>query len=282
MILLITETCNLNCLFCSAKGRNAKINRKTILQQINQCQDGLTISGGEPTLSPDLFWIIEEAKKKNLFVELQTNGITLFYKSLALKLVKSGIDLFNINFSSHLPSINDKITQTKGLFKNKVGGIKNLQAIGANIRLTCVVNALNYKDLEDYVVFVKKNFPRIKFLQFSFIKIMGNARKNPQILITYEKVQPYLLKAFKKCQELNIDFITDHIPLCYLDNFIEYHIDYQKIIRGEKPEYSLKEKVKLKQCADCRLNSFCCGVRKDYLDFFGKKTKVKPLKIYEK
>jgi MoaA/NifB/PqqE/SkfB family radical SAM enzyme len=278
MILLITETCNLNCLFCSAKGRNAKINRKTILQQINQCKDGLTISGGEPTLSPDLFWIIEEAKKKNLFVELQTNGITLCYKGLVSKLVKAGVNLFNINFPSHLSLINDKITQTKGLFKNKIEGIKNLQAVGSNIRLTCVVNALNYKDLQDYVIFVKQNFPKIKFLQFSFIKIMGQARKNPQILITYEKVQPFLLRAFKKCQELNIDFITDHIPLCYLDNLVKYHIDYQKIIRGEKPEYSLKEKMKLKECADCRLNSFCYGVRKDYLEFFGKKTKVKPLK----
>lgn len=278
MILPITETCNLNCLFCSAKDRNAKINRDGIWQLINQAKDGLVITGGEPTLSPDLFWVIEEAKKKNLFVELQTNGITLCYKGLVSKLVKSGVDLFNINFPSHLPSINDKITQTKGLFKNKIKGIRNLQAVGANIRLTCVVNALNYKYLEDYVVFVKQNFLKIKFIQFSFIKIMGNAKKNPKILITYEKVQPYLLKAFKKCQELNIDFITDHIPLCYLDDFVKYHIDYQKIIRGEKPEYSLKEKVKLKECSDCRLNSFCYGVRKDYLEFFGNKTMVKPQK----
>lgn len=278
MILPITETCNLNCLFCSAKGRNVKMDKEITRQLINQSKDGLVITGGEPTLSPDLFWVIEEAKKKNLFVELQTNGITLCYKGLVSKLVESGVNLFNINFSSHLSSINDKITQTKGLFKNKIKGIKNLQDIGVNIRLTCVVNTLNYKYLEDYVIFVKQNFPKIKFIQFSFIKIMGNAQKNPQILITYEKTQPYLLKAFKKCQELNIDFITDHIPLCYLDNFIKYHIDYQKIIRGEKPEYSLKEKVKLKECAGCRLNSFCYGVRKDYLKFYGQKTKVKPIK----
>jgi len=277
MILPITEKCNLNCLFCSAKGRNAKMEKTTIHQMINQAKDGLVISGGETTLSPDLFWVIEEAKKKNLFVELQTNGITLCYKGLVSKLVKSGVDLFNINFPSHLSSVNDKITQTKGLFKNKIVGINNLQDVGANIRLTCVINALNYKYLEDYVIFVKRNFPKIKFIQFSFIKIMGNAQENPQILITYEKTQPYLLKAFKKCQELHIDFITDHIPLCYLDNFVKYNVDYQKIIRGKKLEYSLEEKMKLKGCADCRLNSYCCGVRKDYLKFFGQKTKVKPI-----
>ncbi len=278
MFLPITDKCSQNCLFCSATGRNANTDRKFFLQRIEQSKDRLTISGGEPTLSPDLFWVIKEAKKKKLFIEFQTNGNTLYYKDLVSKLVKSGIDLFNINFSSHLSSINDKITQTKGLFKNKIEGIKNLQAVGANIRLTCVVNALNYKDLQDYVIFVKQNFPKIKYIQFSFIKIMGQAKKNPQILITYEKVQPYLLKAFKKCLELNIDFITDHIPLCYLDDFIKYHIDYQKIASGKESDVSLKEKVKLKECADCRMNHFCYGVRKDYLDFFGKKTKVKPIK----
>ena len=278
MFLPITEKCNQNCLFCSATGRSANTGKKFFRQIINQSKDRLTVSGGEPTLSPDLFWVIKEAKKKNLFIEFQTNGNTLYYKDLVLKLVKSGVDLFNINFSSHLSPINDKITQTKGLLKNKIIGIKNLQNVGANIRLTCIVNALNYKNLEDYVIFVSQNFPKIKYIQFSFIKIMGNARKNPQILITYEETQPYLLKAFKKCQELNIDFITDHIPLCYLDDFVKYHIDYQKIVSGKESVVSLKEKVKLKQCADCRLNSFCYGVRKDYLEFFGEKTKVKPIK----
>lgn len=278
MFLPITEKCNQNCLFCSATGRNANTDRKFFLRLIEQSKDHFTISGGEPTLSPDLFWVIKEAKKKKLFIEFQTNGNTLYYKDLVLKLVKSGIDLFNINFSSHLSSVNDQITQTKGLLKNKIIGIKNLQAFDANIRLTCIVNALNYKTLDDYVIFVKQNFPKIKYIQFSFIKIMGNAKINPQILITYEKVQPYLLKAFKKCQEFDINFITDHIPLCYLDDFVKYHIDYQKIVSGKESEVSLKEKVKLKECADCRMSHFCYGVRKDYLEFFGQKTQVKPIK----
>jgi len=278
MILPITNECNQNCLFCAAKGRKDKIEKKIFQRVMNQAKDGLVISGGEPTLSPDLFWVIQEAKKKNLSIELQTNGITLYYKDLALKLVESGVDLFNLNFPSHLSSINDKITQTKGLFDKKIKGIKNLQNVGANLRLTCIVNSLNYKNLEDYVIFVNQNFPRIKYIQFSFIKIMGAAKKNPQILISYEKVQLYLLKAFKKCQELNIEFIADHIPPCYMGDFKRYHIDYQKISRGEKPEYSLREKVKPKECVNCSLNSFCCGVRKDYLQFFGKKTKVKPIK----
>ncbi len=278
IILPITNQCNQNCLFCSAKGRKDQLGKNFFQRIINQTKDGLIISGGEPTLSSELFWIIEEAKKKNLFIELQTNGAALCYKDLATKLVKSGVDLFNVNFPSHLPLINDKITQTRGLFNKKVKGIKNIEDQKANLRLTCIINSLNYKDLEDYVIFVNQNFPRIKYIQFSFIKILRQAKKNPQILISYQKVQPYLLKGFKKCQELNIEFITDHILLCYLGDYKKHHIDYQKISRGEKPKYSLREKVKMKECSGCAWSFYCCGVRKDYLKFFGQETKVLPIK----
>jgi MoaA/NifB/PqqE/SkfB family radical SAM enzyme len=278
MILPITNQCNQNCLFCSAKGRKEKLKKKFFQGVINQAQCSLVVSGGEPTLSLDLFWVIKKAKEKKLFVELQTNGITLFYKDLVVKLVKSGVDLFNINFSSHLSSVNDEITQTKGFFDKKIKGIENLQNQKANFRLTCIVNSLNYKDLEDYVIFVNQNFPSVEYIQFSFIKILGLAKKNPQILISYREVQPHLLKAFKKCQELNTKFVIDHIPLCYVGNYKHHHIDYQKISQGEKPEYSLREKMKLKECKHCTWFSYCCGVRKDYLKFFGKNVKIKPIR----
>lgn len=278
-ILPITNQCNQNCLFCSAKGRKEKAEKKFFRRMINQVKDGLVISGGEPTLSPDVFWVIKEAKAKGLWVELQTNGNTLYYKTFTRKLIKAGVDLFNINFPSRLPSINDQITQTKGLFKNKIAGIKNLQKENVNIRLTHVICSLNYKDLENFVIFVNQNFPKINYIQFSFIKIIGSAKKNPQILVDYQKVQPYLLKALKKCQKFKIGFLVDHIPICYLGPFKIHHIDYHKISQGEKPKYSLREKVKINECRYCSLSNYCCGVRKDYLKFFGKKTKVKPIKL---
>jgi len=277
-ILPITNQCNQNCLFCSAKGRKEEAGKKFFERMLNQIKDGLVISGGEPTLSPDLFWIIKKAKARGLSVELQTNGNTLYYKDLARKLIEAGVDLFNINFPSHLSLINDRVTQTQGFLGKKIEGIKNLEKEGANIRLTHVICALNYKKMEDFVVFVRKNFPKINYIQFSFIKIAGAAKKNPQILVNYQKVHPYLLKALGECQKFKIDFLVDHIPPCYLGSFKNHHIDYQKMSRGEKPKYSLREKLKINECSSCSWFNFCCGIRKDYLKFFGKKVKVNPVK----
>jgi len=278
MILPITNRCNQKCLFCSADGRRDKTGRSHQARLLSGAKDNLVISGGEPTLSKDIFWLIKEAKKRKLFVELQTNAVTLCYESLAAKLASSGVDLFNVNFPSHSASNSDRITQTRDLFEKRLKGIRNIQKFKGEVRLTCIVNSLNYKNLEGYAVFVKENFPRIKYIQFSFIKVMGKAKKNPHILISYEEASPYLLRAFKRCRELDLDFIVDHIPLCYLGPYKKFHIDYQKIKRKEPPVDSMKEKVRIADCLQCSLSAYCCGIRRDYLQFFGAKSKVKPVK----
>jgi len=260
-------------------GRKDKIARKSFQQAINQAEDSLIISGGEPTLSPDLFWIIEKAKKKNLFIELQTNGTILFYKDLSIKLVNSGVDLFNINFPSHSEPFCDQITQTKGFFIRRLEGISNLEKLNAKIRITHVVNSLNYLYLNEFVDFINSKFRSIVYIQFSFIKTLGNARKNRWIIPRYEAVRGPLVKALKKCQNYKINFLIDHIPLCLVNEFKEHHVDFIKLKNNQGSVFSLKEKVKTKQCNGCKLVDYCYGVRKDYLELFGKNNvEIMPLK----
>ncbi|MFA6285192.1 MAG: radical SAM protein, partial [Parcubacteria group bacterium] len=281
LMLTINEVCNLNCLFCSAKGRKKDTDLASAQSLLNQARKGLIISGGEPTLSKDLFETIEEAKKRGLTVELQTNGTNLYYDNLTEQLVRAGVDLFNVNFPSHKNSVHDRLTQTKGMLPLKIAGLKNLRSLKAKIRLTHIINGLNYRELEGFVDFVSKNFPDIKYIQFSFLKIMGAARKHPEIIISYERSSPFLLKALKKCIQNKINFIVDHIPACYLGSYKQYHIDYQKtdeLNNNSDSSYSTFEKIKLEACQRCSFESRCYGVRKDYLEYFGKKTIVKPIK----
>lgn len=269
-ILPIVNHCNQNCLFCAAKGRDDNLALRHIYQCIDREEDSLVISGGEPTLSRDLFKIIKYAQKRDLNIELQTNGITLSYYDLAKKLMEAKIDLFNINFPSHLERLTDKITQTEGFFKRRSEGVKNLQRLKTKIRLTHIINSLNFRYLEEFVDYIKNNFDAIDYIQFSFIKIQGNTKKNLWIVPLYREVQPYLLNALTKCQKYNIDFLVDHIPTCYLPHFEDHHADFRKIKMGIKAEFSGKEKIQLRECKKCILANLCCGVRRDHLRLFRK------------
>lgn len=270
-IVPITNQCNQNCLFCAAKGRDDNVNLDGIYRCIDQEKSLVVISGGEPTLSRDLFTILRYAKNRSLNIELQTNGATLSYFDLAKKLAEAKIDLFNINFPSHLEKLTDKITRTTNFFKERVKGVKNLQELGANIRITHVVNSLTYEYLCEFVEYVKKQFKSINYIQFSFIKILGSARKNPHTIPKYENVKGPLLKALRKCQKYKINFLVDHIPTCYLPGFEDSHADFRKLKNSGTAEFSLKEKSKIAQCRRCKLKKYCYGVRKDYVELFEEK-----------
>ncbi|MBL7132269.1 MAG: radical SAM protein [Candidatus Omnitrophica bacterium] len=267
-ILPIIDDCNQNCLFCSAQGRKTNLTQDKIRQIVNKEKDLIVISGGEPLLSRRLFRILEYVKKRNLKIELETNATLLTY-NLAKKLLNRGVDLFNINFPSHTERLTGEITQSKKSFFPKIEAIKILERLKARIRLTHIVNSLNYLHMEEMVEFVKENFASISYIQFSFIKILGNALKFAWINPRYEDVELPLLKAFIKCRQLKIDFLVDHIPLCFLPGFESHHADFRKLKEGIGSKYSLKEKVKLKACSACKLEGYCYGVRKDYIELFG-------------
>lgn len=267
MILPINKKCNQNCLFCSAKGRDEEIDKELILTEIKKAQDKVSITGGEPCLSNDLFWVIKQAKDRGLFVELQTNGSLLRYENLAEKLVARGVDLFNINFPSHLSEIDRKITQAD-LLKSRIQGVKNLENLNANIRFTHIVNSLNYKEISDFALYVNSEFSKIDFIQFSFLKTVGAILQNKDILVRYEEAAPYLKQAFNTCKNKKLDFCFDHIPFCYIKEYKEKHVDYQKNKNSQEASYARREKKKLPECEECNISNRCFGVRRDYLNFF--------------
>ena len=193
-IIPITNKCNQMCVYCSAHGREDSP-KEYILKQINLAKDHLIITGGETTLSPDLIKYIKKAKEKDLYVELQSNGTMFYYKDFAKRVVDAGVDLFNIAMQSHIKETYNRITQTKGLLPKKIQGIKNLLDLNAKVRITCVINKLNYTELEEFSKHILENFDNIFLLEFNFIKALGLAEKNKEIVPTYEQVSPYLINA---------------------------------------------------------------------------------------
>jgi molybdenum cofactor biosynthesis enzyme MoaA len=276
MIVPITDKCNQNCIFCSAKDR-PQITDEIIEQQLLGGAENLILSGGEPTLSPKLFLWLTLARKNSSFLELQSNGLTFSYMDIAKKIVEYQIDLFNISFLSHLPEINDFVSNTSNTFDVRVRGIQNLLLLDQKVRLTIIINSYNYNLLVDTVEFIHRTIPGISFIQFSFIKISGAAIKNPFVVIDYLSVAPKLHQALDYCIQKDIKTSVDHIPLCYLKGYEYLHVDIGKIALNNS-EY-LDEKINLDSCSGCNLNEFCFGPRKDYLNYFNEeKTIVYPIR----
>lgn len=280
-LIPITVACNQRCLFCSALGRGDSPTRDWVLGEIERQAvsgaGGVVLSGGETTFSPDLVRIIAFARKKGLKVELQTNGLTSCYPEKAAQLAGLGVDLFNINFPSHNSAVNDRITGTKGTLRLRAAGVKNLLKAGASVRLTHIVSSLNFRGLPAFVKYAAKNFPGVKYIQFSYLKGMGGALENSWLLPAYPLASPYLVKALELCGKSGIEAVVDHIPPCFLGRFYGRHIDCIKCASGSDTSLSRQEKRRLPGCRGCALRTRCFGPRKEHAVLLGAEL-VRPVK----
>jgi len=159
-LLKIYNMCNNNCLVC--KVLNKKVNKKT-LDEIKQHLDviankeELIISGGEPALREDVFDIIGYAKGIGFKrVILETNGRLFCYKDFCEKMIRSGVDQFNVYLYSNRPEVHDSITKVKGSWMQTVEGIKNLIDMNAIVQANVVVCKENYRDLNNTINLLRK------------------------------------------------------------------------------------------------------------------------------
>ena len=281
-LIPITTSCNQRCLFCSAHGRGDSAELAAVLRQIAGLAasgaGSVILSGGETTFSADLERIILFARKKGLKVEVQTNALTSCYPEKAARLAALGVDLFNINFPSHESAVNDRITGTKGTLAFRKAGVKNLLKAGAVVRLTHIISSLNYRKLPAFAAYAGKNFPGVKYIQFSYLKGMGLAMENAWLLPEYARVAPYLVKAFGVCDKLGIETVTDHIPPCFLGEFYGRHIDCVKLARGWDTSLSRAEKEFLPACRGCALRARCFGPRKEHAEMLKGAELARPVK----
>lgn len=277
-IIQINKECNQRCRFCSAAGCDIHTTSASIDRILKETEGLLVISGGEPVLNAVLVdEVIRKAGNLGIPCELQSNGVIFSDPRYVRKYVRPEIDLFNINFPAHTGELSDQITQTKGFHPLRIQGVKNLLMCGAKVRLTHIINIYNYKYLADFVRFVKKDLGDINYIQFSFVKIMGLARIDETIVPRYEIVAPFLVSALRECRKMDIEFLADHIPLCWLGEFSANAVDYKKTLNGGDLRYAQAEKIQVPACSGCRSKDTCFGPRRDYIELFGEHGAVKPI-----
>lgn len=80
---VFTQGCNMNCVFChnrclvAEQGETPSVQEDEVLSFLEKRRkflDGVVVSGGEPTLQPDLEGFIEKVKAMGFLVKLDTNG----------------------------------------------------------------------------------------------------------------------------------------------------------------------------------------------------------------
>jgi molybdenum cofactor biosynthesis enzyme MoaA len=264
-IVYVNDRCNQNCVFCLGKHIE---DVEIIFDKIKRAKNWIIISGGEPLLNFEkTMKILVECKRKKeqhpVSVEFQSNGVLFHNEKLTKKIIGLNVvDEFNINFPSHQKELDEKITKTN-YFHYRMSGVNNILKNGGNVRLTFVINLLNYKIMHEYLKYFQG---RDVSIQFSFIQIDGKVRENLFLVPKYNNIKPFISDALEYAKINRMRVVFDNIPLCILPRYKEFSVDFNKSIKRNKSFYL---KSKIEKCRSCSFGNFCFGPPKKYTELFG-------------
>jgi|GEM_PF-6181176 len=261
--------CNQKCRFCWVEHGYRMPPLEHIARELERMDiKRLMISGGEPTLYPNLAELIAIATEKGMDVELQSNAMLLADGAYTDSLIKAGLKRAFISFHSHIEGKYEFITGIQGAYVRALAGLHRLLDSGLPVNLSHVIHRSNLADLPQYVRFIKREFSehtdRISII-FSFV-MDSAAIPDADLLPRFSEARPYLLEALEWCLENHLRFDGLHtpcgVPYCILDGDMRYYPTIDKAYHSGAHTYT-------EQCAACRLKPNCFGPRFLYVDRFG-------------
>ncbi|MFZ6672887.1 radical SAM protein [Undibacterium sp. Xuan67W] len=255
-VLEITDNCNLNCPVCYAESGTHRTTHKsldTVIAMLDAVvknegePDVVQFSGGEPTLHPDFFTILDEAKKRPIkHVMVNTNGVRIaqdkaFVEQLAT--YAPGIEIY-LQFDSFRPDAL-KVLRGADLTRIRRDAIDNLNA--ANISTTLVVTlkkGLNDNEIGDIIKYAVKQ-PCVRGVTLQPIQDAGrvdnyDARHNR---LTVSEIRQKIAEQsglFSKEDVLPVPCNPDTLAMAYalkLDKEtipLTRYLDTETILAGEK------------------------------------------------
>ncbi len=291
-----SHICNLRCIYCyncSGKVLNNELSTKEIFNVIDQGIDlGLRrviiIGGGEPLMHPDIMKIINFIHKKELGIDLFTNG-TLITKDLAKTLYELDVEPV-IKLNSLKPDVQDFLVNKKGTFDKIHKAIEYLQKAGYpdkdhDMGVESIICSYNYDEISEIWRWARDRniIPYIEMITFQ-----GRAKKRSDLNVPVEDLKKLFYKLSKIDKEEYGHEWEPHPPIAALScSRHEYSctIDSRgyvlpctgvniKVgnIRHEKLENILKQSVIINclrnirknikgECKTCSLLEKCYGCR---------------------
>ena len=143
MHLLVADRCNHFCQHCyQVHGLKGEMSFEEISKLLRSFSDAggfvVSISGGEPTLRPDLVDILERARELGLATVLYTNAF-LVDDQLALRLAGARVWRVEVSLYSDVAAEHDAVTRVPGSWERTLGGIRRLRSAGLNVRIKYTV-----------------------------------------------------------------------------------------------------------------------------------------------
>ena len=277
----VNRVCNNRCMFCldAELQDGAMLPREQVEKDIERGLElgarRLVLSGGEPTIHPDIAHFVEHGRKCGYEkVQIITNGRMFAYSRFANTMIRAGLGEATFSLHSHEPQVLDTLTGTRGGFAQAVAGLVNLirhpQKI--DISIDIVLNRLNIGKLWETIRF----FHQLGVHEFDLLHLVPFGRAwpgNRDLLFCEEdEIAEAVAKAYSMAESRDIVLWTNRLPAPWLETREHLIQNPNKIfdeVRGRRDLFDgyLKHDRDLscegERCKHCFMRRFC-NTLKDY------------------
>lgn len=234
---------------------------------------GVILTGGEPTLHPELPQIARYASDCGLHVRLITNGTRLSDPEFAREMADSGLKLIHVSVYSVRPEVEAQLRGMPNTLVKAFGAVENAQALGIDVNVNCVINKLNADHLDENIRYWIKHHPYVRhFVWNNMDPSMGRAEVNQaQFTPRLADFELSLQRALRLLHRSGRTFRVEKVPLCYMSEFPWASTETRKIVKGEERiVHFLDAKQTVRQtdwehiyapvCGACTVRQICGGL----------------------
>ena len=280
----LSYRCNQSCIFCWVGDQSKELIKvEDAIKYLDGYLDydkinNIHISGGEPTIYPDIESLIQQLyKRKKESLILHTNAIKLSDETY-FRNINKYIKAYYISFHAIKEESHAITTKVSGSLKKQMAGIKNCTSSGKTCILNTVITNINKEELSEIVDYMYKT--GVEAWMFTFPFISGTMLENKDIMIKdFNEFKKYLLETMEKAKRSGIMLIPNGIPYCYIEEYLGSILQGFNYLASKNVGFMDREIIdisnmkednkkhitemlrfeKTKECEGCILEKPCCG-----------------------
>jgi MoaA/NifB/PqqE/SkfB family radical SAM enzyme len=272
----VTRICNQHCLFCSNPDNERMISLGDARTQLEGLVEkgyfGAILTGGEPTLHPDLPEIVRLARDLGLHVRMITNGQKTAEEGVLERLLQSGLQHLHLSVHSARPNVQAYLTSNENSWSNLEATFELVGELGLTCDVNTVMCAHNADHLDETVQAIVAKFPFVRHFVWNNIDpTMNRVAENPHTVAKLADIELSLYRAVNFLESTGRTYRIERLPLCYMADFAHASTETRKIVKHEeRTVHFLDEKGHVRQteffhqksetCSHCRLDPICAGL----------------------
>ena len=220
-LIKVGYACNDLCTFCHTEEvRHIDDTAINVARKIDRAAElkhsMVVLSGGEPTIRPELVAWARRSAARGMDFGLVTNGRMLSYRPLVEKLIEARLGYVYLSLHGGSAKVHNACVRSNA-FDETYGGLKELSGRGLHLTANCVITRSNLPHLKELVDSIEPL--EDVALQFSMTEPKGGAlRLFNQVVPRVTDVAQAVIEAIEYGRSKNMGHRLAHggIPLCLL------------------------------------------------------------------